>query len=101
MEGTCVAKRTWHGVAPDGAEREVTIAIGQPILQAGGEWRSNVTLGCLDTHVARIAGIDSWQALQLGMQFAAARVAGFAEDGWEFYWEQGGDPADPADLVKL
>lgn len=93
------AERIWFGVAPDGTEHQVTIRIGIPTLQPGGEWMALVALHPLESHQHRIAGVDSWQAISLAKRFAAIRVGHFAEDGWGFYWERGGTPAQASQLA--
>lgn len=93
------AERTWFGVAPDGAEKEVVLRIGVPTVAPGGEWRSTVSLGILESRTYDIAGIDAWQAISLSMRFAASRIGHFAENGWKFYWERDGELALPADLA--
>jgi hypothetical protein len=34
------------------------------------------------------------------MRFIARRVEHFAENGWRFFWEQGGEAASPSELVR-
>ena len=99
---TCpvAAERAWFAVAPDGPEHDVVLRVGLPALAPGGEWRAEVTLGALESHVHSIAGIDAWQAVTLAMRFAATRLGLFAEDGWRFYWERGGDAASATELAN-
>ena len=94
------AERAWFAVAPDGTEHDVVLRVGLPTPAPGGEWRAAVTLGVLESRVHDIAGIDAWQAMTLAMRFAATRLGHFAEDGWRFYWERGGDPASPDELAR-
>jgi hypothetical protein len=93
------AERTWFAVAPDGTEHEVVLRVGVPTLEPGGEWRAPVSLGALESRIHNIAGVDAWQAVTLAMRFAATRVSHFAEEGWLFYWDHGGDPASPSELA--
>jgi hypothetical protein len=95
------AERIWFAVAPDGSEHEVAIRVMVPVKAASGEWRAAVSLGEIDSKKSHsIAGIDSWQAICLGMSFAATCLSHFSEDGWMFYWERGGDLATPEDLTS-
>jgi len=98
---TVAMERTWFAIAPDGTEHDLKIWVGLPTQAPRGEWRSTVSLGALESRNHSIAGIDSWQAILLAMSFAATRVGHFAEDGWKFYWERGGDVASPGDLVSV
>ena len=93
------AERTWFAVAPDGTEHDVVLRIDVPTLQPGGEWRAPLSLGALEPRAHNIAGVDAWQAVALAMQFAATRLGHFAEDGWQFYWDRGGEPATLAELA--
>jgi hypothetical protein len=93
------AERIWFGIAPDGTEVDVVIRVSVPMLQREGEWRAPVSLGVLESKTHNIAGVDAWQAISLAMRFAATRVADFAEDGWRFYWERGGELASPIELA--
>lgn len=92
------AERTWFAISPDGSERDVVIRVGVPTHEAGGEWRAVVSLDGLEDREYAIAGVDAWQAVRLAMRFAAARVLDFAERGWRFYWERGGDLATAREL---
>lgn len=95
------AERVWFVVAPDGTEHEVAIRVMVPFKADRGEWRAAVSLGCIEAKPYFIAGVDSWQAICLAMSFAATRLSHFAEDGWIFYWERGGDVATPEDLATV
>ena len=101
LKPNIAAERTWFAIAPDGTEHDVVISIGIPTAGERGEWRSLVDIGVLDSKARAIAGIDSWQAICLAMSFAATRLSHFADDGWKFYWERGGDLATPEDLASV
>ena len=95
------AERTWFAVAPDGTEHQVILRVGIPVLAPSGEWWAAVSLGALEPPRAqRIAGLDAWQAMHLAMRFVATRVGHFADDGWQFYWERGGERAAPSELLE-
>lgn len=93
------AERTWFAVAPDGTEHDVVVSVGVPIKTERGEWRSVASVGCLEARTHSIAGIDAWQAIGLAMRFAADRLTHFADEGWQFYWERGGELATSEDLA--
>jgi hypothetical protein len=95
---SAICERTWHAVAPDnGGEGPVTFAIAAPRQQPTGEWGVAVSFGGIEPPVW-IFGEDSWQAVDLGMRFVAARVEDLCEKGWAFFCTKGGARANPADL---
>ena len=93
------AERTWYAVSPAGDGCEVVLRVHVPTHEVGGEWRAVVSLGALESREYPIAGVDAWQAVSLAMRFAAARIGHFAQDGWQFYWERGGEQASSAELA--
>jgi len=95
-----VVERQWHGVAPDGTEHVVSFRIGTPTRQEHGEWAANVVLIPMDPVPHAIFGIDSWQAVNLGMQHITVMAKHYYKLGWRFYWERGGDEAPPSDLER-
>ena len=97
---TIAAERTWFAIAPDGAEYDVVLQVSVPTQQPDGGWSVSVSLGALESDKRNIFGEDSWQAISLGMRFAAMRANDFADNGWKFYWERGGDPASSADIAN-
>jgi len=94
------AERTWFAIAPDGTEHDVVLQVSAPTQQPDGGWSVSVSLGALEADVRNIFGVDSWQAISLGMRFAAMRANDFADNGWKFFWERGGDPASSSDIAK-
>jgi hypothetical protein len=94
------AERIWFAVAPDGSEHTLVLRVGVPTQQPEGQWGASISLGVLDPRAHTIFGVDAWQAVDEGMRFIARRVEHFAEDGWRFFWEQGGEAASPSELVR-
>src|SRR5688500_6150225 len=86
-------ERKWFAIAPDGSESDVTLRVGMPVHEVDGEWSVLVSLGPIDGEPRKVFGLDSWQAVGLGMRFIAARVQDFSERGWQFFWERGGERA--------
>jgi len=68
-------ERTWHAVAPSGAEMTVTLRVGAPAPEGSGDWAVEVSLDGLEPGARKIFGVDGWQAVDLGMRFIADRVA--------------------------
>jgi hypothetical protein len=92
-------ERTWFAVAPDGTEHELVLRVYVPVVEADGVLRAHLSLGVLQERTHGIAGVDGWQAVTLAMKFAAFRLGHFIEDGWQFYWERGGEIASPSQLT--
>jgi hypothetical protein len=90
-------ERTWYAIAPTGEGMRVSLSVGVPMQEPGGEWSALVSLGVLERG-SKIFGEDGWQAMALGMRFIAARVADFSERGWRFFWREGGESVGVEDL---
>ena len=91
-------ERTWYAVAPAGEGMWVTLSVGVPIRERGGEWSAVVSLGAIEPGARKIFGEDGWQAVALGVRFIAARVTDFSERGWQFFWREGGERASVEDI---
>jgi hypothetical protein len=94
-----IAQRTWHAVSPSGEHITFDLAISAPRPGNHNDWVCTVTFGLVDAYPYTINGMDTWQAVELSLGFAAARVSHFLENGWQFFWERGGEPANPSELV--
>jgi len=93
-------EREWLAVTPDGIERQLSLRIGRPVQQATGDWAADVSLDSIEPRPHTIHGIDSWQAVQECMRFAASRVAHHETKGWRFYFERGDEQASASDLFR-
>jgi len=93
------AERSWYAISPEGTGHTLVVRVGVPAKRVD-DWSCSVSLGVLDSYPYMIYGIDSWQAIQQAILFAARRVGHFIEDGWKLYWEENGDEADQNDLLE-
>jgi hypothetical protein len=94
-------ERVWLAVSPDGRELAVSIQVGAPVLQPTGEWTSIVSFVGLAKNGEGIHGMDSWQAVAVGMRHAAMRLKHFESLGWRFFWDDiDRDVASPSELWK-
>ena len=91
-------ERTWFAIAPDGGHHEVNLVVGTPTLRSGGDWAVSVSLGVVEPRRMEIYGVDSWQAMNLGMRFIGRLVQTAEKEGWQFYWNAGGERTSPSDL---
>ena len=92
------AERVWYGISPSGVEGTVVLRIGIPEPQPHGDWTCTVSLGSLDSETHTIYGIDAWQTTQLAMDFVFSLVSHRVKEGWQLFWERGGESATPEDL---
>jgi hypothetical protein len=94
-------ERAWLAVSPEGGELQVSIRVGAPRLQPGGEWTAAVSLVGLSRLSEDMHGIDSWQAVEQAMLHAAKRITHLQSLGWQFYWDDADrEPASPSELYK-
>ena len=93
-------ERHWHGVAPDGTEHAVVFRVGAPRPHEQGDWTADVAIIPMQSTPYAIIGIDSWQAVELGMHHIVVMTKHYYELGWRFYWERGGEEAPPTDLQR-
>jgi len=93
-----LVKRTWFAIAPDGGHHEVDLIVGPPTQRSSGDWAVRVSLGVVEPRPTEIYGVDSWQAMNLGMRFIGRLLESAEKEGWQFYWNSGGERASPGDL---
>jgi hypothetical protein len=93
------ATTTWFARGPDGAPHVVTLVVGLPTRQPGGEWSAPVSLAGLEDRTHRIAGVDGAQAIELAMRFVVGRLEAHAEKGWTFHLTAHGPRLQLDDLL--
>ena len=97
--GVAAVERKWFAVAPDGIGRDALLRVSVAAdAEPTGEWAVVVSLEGLESSPHRLYGVDKWQALVIGLTFAAQRVRDLSQRGWTFFWERGGYPATVEDL---
>ena len=95
-----IAEREWLAVSPDDKERRVVLRVSRAEHRPRGEWICSVSVDDIDSRTHEIAGMDSWQAVELAMHFVAKRIIAFQRQGWKFYWDEKREPALPTDLCR-
>lgn len=93
------AERTWYAIDPQGYGHELILRVGLPRPREEGDWAVEVSIGVLEPRPMKIYGVDSWQAIQLGMRLISREVADFERRGWRFYWKEGGEAASVSELM--
>ncbi|PHV12434.1 DUF6968 family protein [Chitinimonas sp. BJB300] len=93
------AERIWHTISPNGDSSPLILRVGLPKPYPAGEWGCEVSLGVLESTPTLIYGVDAWQAIELSMLYTARRVADFAKEGWQFFWELDGEAARASELA--
>jgi len=68
-------------VGADGAERTVTARIGRPYDTGQGDWACPVETEGYRGRGSDIVGLDSLQALSLGLSYVRMQIEGFIEGG--------------------
>ena len=95
-----IATRKMLYISPNGEREGITLSIGAPHLSVDGDWACAVALDGFIADLNEIRGIDSWQAVELGMHHIAVMTKHYYELGWRFYWERGGEEAKPSELQR-
>jgi hypothetical protein len=93
------AQRIWYAVSPNGDGDKLVLRVSVPVDDPDKGWGCTVYLGILEAHSYTIYGVDAWQAIREAMLFVARRIGHYAEDGWLFYWEKDGEPADASEIA--
>jgi hypothetical protein len=86
------------GVDPDGVEHRFVVGVGRPQVQPAGEWACP-TLCHDDDKPRSIPGLDSLQALCLGLSFIRRRLEEFLEKGGRLFLPDGRDEVSHQDLA--
>jgi hypothetical protein len=94
-----IAQRTVLAVDADGGEFPLTLAAGAPYETGTGDWACAARLDGLDPKPVALFGIDSWQALQLAMQYIAHRLHSFTAQGGQLLWPEEREPVSVAELI--
>lgn len=80
-----VAQRNMVAISPSGLESEFNITVSLPIEAPDGNWYCETDAGWGD-RVIKIAGVDSWQALEEAIKFCRKRAQDREGQGWKFRW---------------
>jgi hypothetical protein len=91
-----VAMRELVGERADDGRFNVTIRIGVPYQVNDVSWACPVAVDGVDTRLADMHGIDSWQALLLAISLVRSRLEHFLETGGKLYW-----PEEPSNEITL
>ena len=89
-EITWIAERELQLQKPSGENLSITLRIGQPYKADSGEWRCPVALDGLVPNLPHIAGVDSWQAIQLAQRLQAQLLTSLLKEGELLFY---GSPA--------
>ena len=84
-----IAERVIYGIDTDGNGFDIGLLVGQPYERETGEWACPVAAIGLNFPLREIVGVDSWQALNLGLRLMRTIVGLFVESGGKLYWAKG------------
>jgi hypothetical protein len=91
-----IATRELVGERKDRERFAITIRICVPYQVNDVSWACPVALDGVDTRLADMHGIDSWQALLLAISLVRSRLEHFLETGGKLYW-----PEEPSSEITL
>ncbi|GAB2864058.1 hypothetical protein GCM10027277_35950 [Pseudoduganella ginsengisoli] len=94
-----IAQRTLLAMDADGREFALTFGVGAPYETGTGECACAVLLDGLERAPHVLFGVDTWQALQLGVQFAIHMLQGFVAQGGQLLWPQEREPMAISELI--
>lgn len=80
-----VAHRNMIAISPDGVESEFNITVSLLVEASDGAWYCEADAGWGD-RVVKIAGVDSWQAIEEAIKFCRRRAQDREGQGWKFRW---------------
>ena len=80
-----IAERVITGKRSNGEKFPITIGIGKPYKSNMESWACPVALGGLYDELADIHGVDSFQALMLGISLIKNLLLAFEEKGGELW----------------
>ena len=86
-----VAEKRLVAVYPDGASTPIHLRVGRPMPHPRGDWFCEVVAEGLRhwQGPSKICGVETWQALMLGLRFLREVVRSEVRDGAVFHWEDG------------
>jgi Domain of unknown function (DUF6968) len=98
-----VAERVLVALYPDGESVHVHLRIGRPVPHPNGDWCCEVAAEGLRLWRGPkpFRGVDSWQALLIGLQFLRDILSREAERGAVYHWEGGEHPIRVDELFGL
>jgi hypothetical protein len=91
-----IAVRELVGERADGDRFNITIRVGTPYQVNEVSWACPVAVEGVNTRLADMHGIDSWQALLLAISLVRSRLHHFLETGGKLYW-----PEEPSSEITL
>jgi hypothetical protein len=83
-----IATRELVGERAGGERFNIIIRIGEPYQVNDVSWACPVAVDGVDTRLADMHGIDSWQALLLAISLVRSRLEHFLETGGKLYWPE-------------
>ncbi len=81
-----IALRKLIGIKASGEEIEIILRIGVPYEEKNHLWKCPIAIEGLYDELAAIAGIDSYQALSLAIEFINNMLRHFEEKGGKLLW---------------
>lgn len=86
-----IASLSLDMIAKDGAVRLVRVSVDRPEQGSDGDWSCRVSLLGLAEKPAHIFGVDSLQALTLGLAYVRSRLSLAVDRGNALQWTETGE----------
>jgi hypothetical protein len=98
-----IAEREIDIAFPDARTAKVVLRVGRPYAHPQGDFACTVQLLGLQNRDFQcdIIGVDSWQALLLGVRFLQMMLAAQVEGGAVLRWHDGQEPVSLQELFSL
>ncbi|MDM4767192.1 hypothetical protein [Pelomonas sp. SE-A7] len=94
---TMFAERILQAIAPDDEEFEMKIRVGSP-RPDGDDWSCLVSITRIFETPRELLGVDSWQAVQVSLQFVSTMLDDFVRRGGQLFWPGTTDVVCPASM---
>ena len=90
-------ERTLRAKEANGEAFDMVLRVGNP-HPSKVDWACTVSITRLSERPRELFGIDSWQALQIGLQLIAHELDGFISRGGQLFWPSTEESVKPQEL---
>lgn len=91
MQLDLVVERDCEATTPDGVVIKTTVGVTRPTRVKEWSWSITTTLGSISPSQPSFVGVDSWHAIQAGMQDIFDHLTTLENNGWKFRWLDGSE----------
>jgi hypothetical protein len=80
---------------------KIFVGIGPPYERSDGAWAVSVTIEPLHKELSNAVGMDSWQAITLGMKLVKSILRTFVRDGGSLFLEGDTQPIEEGEVDEF